>query len=195
MTTSTTSTTSTSLRKHPQLQSFFKEAESRFLRDEELEFYLTEYPEGENLAEASREIKNVSTQIAKKVVAGIYSVYPYEKHHEFAVAKCTRDVRYVIAYGTLAMLMNDLTWYRNKLLLWMKTIVQSFGHPDLEEGKRPYHDIPEVVEHLKELKPHQRSIYETYYAVREEMKANLTPDSYEAFAPYISEALQVLAHD
>lgn len=188
-------TTSTSIRKHPQLMALFKEAESRFMKEEELSFYLSEYPEGEVAATAAGEIKGITNQITKKVIARIYEIYPYESNHQLAMPKCTRDVRYVIAYATLAMLMRDLDWFRDKLLIWMKTILQSFRYPDLADGSPRYHDSSEVLSHLESLQPHQRSIYETYYAVRDEMKSNLSEASYYEVEPFISLALEILAHD
>lgn len=184
-----------SLRKHPQLQSLFKEAESRFLGEEEIAFYLSEHPEGQVAAKASDEIKAIANQITKKVITRIYEIYPYEVNHELAMPKCTRDVRYVIAYATLAMLMEDMDWFRDKLLIWMKTIIQSFGYPDVPAGATRYHQNPEVLEHLDSLKSNQRSIYETYCAIREELRDNLSTPSYEAIEPFISLAIEILAHD
>jgi hypothetical protein len=188
-------TTIQSLRKHPQLHSLFKEAESRFLNEEELEFYLAEYPEGSAPAKASGEIKAIANQITKKVITRIYEIYPFESNHELAMPKCTRDVRYVIAYATLAMLMQDIDWFRDKLLIWMKTIIQSFGYPDIAKGEKPYFEDTEVVEHLGTLKSHHKSIYETYYAIREDMRSNLSEEAYNEIEPYITVALDVLAHD
>jgi hypothetical protein len=184
-----------SIRKHPQLHSLFKEAESRFLTEDELSFYLAEHPEGQAAANASKEVKAITNQITKKVITRIYEIYPYEANHQLAMPKCTRDVRYVIAYATLAMLMQDLNWFRDKLLIWMKTILQSFRYPDMSPGGTRYHDNPEVLQHLESLQSHQRSIYETYYAIRCEMKDNLSPESYEAIEPFISLAIEILAHD
>lgn len=188
-------TTIQSIRKHPQLQTLFKEAESRFMNEEELEFYLSEYPEGETAATASDEVKAIVNQITKKVITRIYEIYPYESNHKLAMPKCTRDVRYVIAYATLAMLMRDPDWFRDKLLIWMKTIIQSFRYPDVAPGGERYHDDPEVIEHLQSLQSHQRSIYETYYAIKQELKSNLTQDSYQEIEVYISLALEILAND
>jgi hypothetical protein len=77
----------------------------------------------------------------------------------------------------------------------MKTIIQSFGYPDIAKGEKPYFEDTEVVEHLGTLKSHQKSIYETYYAIREEMRSNLSEEAYNEIEPYITVALDVLAHD
>lgn len=189
-------TTLESLRHHPQVKDLFKDAESRFFKDEELEVYLMEFPDAEPLGLASEEIKKIVNQVVKKVISRIYEIYPYEEKHQLAMAKCVRDVRYVVAYATLSMLMRDPDWFRDKLLLWMKTIIQSFGYPDIEPGTTErYFKDPEILEHLSTLKPHQKSIYETYTAIQREMQENLSPESYREIKPYLELATEILAHD
>ena len=48
--------------------------------------------------------------------------------------------------------MNDPEWFRDKLLIWMKTIIQSFRYPDIPEGTTPgdLHDDPEVLRPYRE---------------------------------------------
>ncbi len=183
-----------SLRNHPNLDTLFKDAESRFLSEDELEIYLTEFPEGESRSEASREIKQVTNQIVKKVISRIYEIYPYEQKHQMAMAKCMRDVRYVITYATLAMLMRDPDWYRDKLLVWMKTIIQSFGYPDIPDGSfERYFSDSEILAHLETLRPNQRSIYETYRAILEEMNTNLPSEAFDEIESYLKQALNILS--
>jgi hypothetical protein len=185
-----------SLRTHPQLKALFKDAEARHFNDAEFELYLSLYPEGAYRVAAAREIKAVDGQIVKKVITRIYEIYPFEQRHQLAVAKCIRDLRYVTAYATGCLLMGDADWFRDKLLLWMKTIIQSFGYPDIPPGSSTrYFSDPEILVHLEKLKPHQRSIYETYRGIQEEMRANLSPAAYAEFAPYLELAVEILAHD
>lgn len=188
--------TTQSLRSHPQLASLFKDAESRFLTGDELEMYLAEFPDGEARVNASDEVKQVANRIVKKVITRIYELYPYEQKHQMAMAKCMRDVRYVLAYATGSMLMGDPDWFRDKLLIWMKTIIQSFRYPDIEveDGERYFSD-EETTAHIKTLQSHQRSIYETYKAIREEMRTNLSPESFAEMETYLNLALNTLAHD
>lgn len=186
--------TTLSLRTHPNLEGLFKDAESRFLNEDELEDYLTEFPDGTSRSEASIEIKKVSNQIVKKVITRIYEIYPYEQKHQMAMAKCIRDVRYVIAYATLAMIMGDPDWYRDKLLIWMKTIIQSFEYPDItDSSKERYFSDPEIIQHVESLKPHQRSIYETYRAILEEMRSNLSDEAFGEIESYLEQALNILS--
>lgn len=185
-----------SLREHPELKSLFKEIESRHPKEEEFEIYLSVVPEQEQRVEAAREVKKVDGSIVKKIITRVYEVYPYEEKHQLALAKCVRDVRYVTAYATLSMLMDDAGWFRDKLLLWMKTIIQSFRYPDIPEGSTErVHNEPEVLSHLETLQPHQKSIYETYYGIKKEMRENLSPAAYSLMEEHLQMAIDILAHD
>ncbi len=184
-----------SLRQHPQLKSLFKDAEARHFNDAEFDLYLSLYPEGGKRVAAARAVKEIDGQIVKKVITRIYEIYPYEQKHQLAIAKCIRDVRYVSSYATGCMLMGDLDWFRDKLLLWMKTIIQSFGYPDITPGKTRYFTDPEILAHVMTLRSNQRSIYETYRGLLEEFRANLPADSFAEIEPYMSLALDTLAHD
>lgn len=184
------------LRSHPQLKTLFKDAEARHLNDAEFELYLSLYPEGEARVAAAREIKTIDGQVVKKVITRIYEIYPFEQKHQLAVAKCIRDVRYVTAYATGCMLMGDLDWYRDKLLLWMKTIIQSFGYPDIPAGTtQRYFTDPEILAHVATLRSNQRSIYETYRGILEEMRTNLSPATFAEIEPYLQLSVEILAHD
>jgi hypothetical protein len=186
----------TSYRQHPQLQALFKGAESRHFNDEEMRVYLSVVPDEAARIEAAQEVKKVDGVVVKKTIKGIYEIYPYEQKHALAMAKCVRDVRYVTAYATMAMLMNDPEWFRDKLLIWMKTIIQSFRYPDIPEGTtRRLHDDPEVLAHLETLQPHQRSIYETYLSVKREIMASVSETSAELMEPFLQLPIDILAHD
>lgn len=185
-----------SLRSHPQLKTLFKDAESRHLTDAEFDLYLSFYPEGSARVAAAREIKAIDGQVVKKVITRIYEIYPFEQKHQLAVAKCIRDVRYVNAYATGCMLMGDLTWFDDKLLIWLKTILQSFTYPDIPAGTTArYFTDPDILAHVIALKPGQRSIYETYRGVLEEMRANLSPDAFAEIEPFLQRSITTLAHD
>lgn len=185
-----------SLRAHPELRTLFKDAEARHFTDAEFDLYLSLFPEGQARVDAAREVKAIDGQIIKKVITRIYEIYPYEQKHQLALAKCIRDVRYVTAYATASMLMGDPAWFDDKLLFWMKTILQSFGYPDIPAGTTTrYFSDPEIIAHLATLRPNQRSIYETYRGVLEEMRANLSPAAFAEMEPYLQRPIATLAHD
>lgn len=185
-----------SLRLHPQLRELFKEAESRHLKPEELAHYRRVVPEFSNRADAAEEIREVDGPIVKKIIRAIYDRYPYEQRHQLAMAKCVRDVRYVNAYGTLAMLMGDEGWFRDKLLIWLKTILQAFRFPDLNPGKAYLHvDDPMAMAQVEALQPFQRSIFETYYGIKKEMERALSRLTYEEAEPFLQLPIDILAND
>lgn len=181
------------LRHQPELKSLFKTMEGRDPKDEELALYRQIVPDYAHRAAAATAVREVEGPIVRKVIKAIFAAYPYEKHHQMATAKAIRDVRYVCSYGILSMLMGDVDWYRDKLLIWMKTIIQSFEYPNLDQGKETLFKSERA--HVQSLKPGQKSIYECYYMLDREMEAALEPAHYREIEPFLKTAIQVLAHD
>lgn len=171
----------------------FKSIEGRDPTDEELNLYTQVLPERALIADAARAARKVEGSISRKVIKTIFSIYPYEQYHQMATAKAVRDVRYVISYAILSMLMDDLAWYRDKLLIWMKTIIQSFEYPKLPQGKENL--FPEEKEKVLTLKGGQQSIHECYLMVEREMETALDREHFDAIRPYLSEATRILAND
>ncbi len=190
------SSTTTSLIAHEELKDLFKRSESRHLVDEDFDLYRSIVPEFSARADAAKAMKDTDSQVVRKVITELYAIYPYEQHHQLAMAKCIRDVRYVTAYATQAMLMGDSDWFRDKLLLWMKTILQSFEYPDIPAGTtRRLNPEPEVRAMLATLKPHQRSIYECYYKVKSDLQKALPPAAFAEMEPYLQLPIDVLSSD
>lgn len=188
--------TAESLRLHPELKDLFKRAESRHLTDDEFELYAAVGPEFSARLDAAREMKSADAQVVRHVITELYKIYPYEQHHQLAMPKCIRDVRYVTAYATLAMLMGDPQWFADKLLIWFKTILQSFEFPDVPTGStRRLNAEPEVRAKLATLRPNQRSIYECYFKVRTELRRALTPAAFAEMDAFLQLPIDVLSHD
>lgn len=186
-----------SLRNHPQLQAIFKAAESRHLTDQELEEYRHVVPDNAVRVEAAKEVREIEEEVVNTVVEDIFAVYPFPKHHRAASVKAPRDIRYVSAYMTEAMLMNDPQWLNNKLLIWLKTILQSFEFPDREgAAKKVLFASPSSDPGaLEKLKPGQRSIHATYHKLKQYYQERLSPASFALMEPYLQQAIDVLAHD
>jgi hypothetical protein len=184
------------LRQHPDLADLFKRAESRHLTDEELDTFLSIVPEHAARAEAAKAMRACDAAAVRKTITELYQIYPYEQHHQLAMPKCIRDVRYVCAYASHAMVMGDADWFRDKLLVWMKTILQSFEYPDIPAGStKRLNPEPEVRAVLERLKPHQRSIYECYYKLKSELRRALPPAAYTELEPYLQLPIDVLSSD
>lgn len=186
-----------SLRCHPELAALFKAAESRHLTDQELDEYYRVCPQELDRVSAAREIAASEQSLVQKVVNEIFLVYPYEQHHQMASPKCIRDVRYVVAYASMAMLMKDPQWFDDKLLLWMKTILQAFEFPERGQQKKVLFGGGASQEDGAEqkLKAKQRSIHETYTKLKQYYRNSLNPASFELFEPYLQQAIDILSSD
>lgn len=185
-----------SLRTHPDLADVFKRAESRHLTDDELDAYLAVVPEYAARAEAAKAMRTHDAAAVRITVTELHKLYPYEQYHKNALPKGIRDLRYVCAYATHAMLLGDSEWFRDKLLLWMKTIIQAFEFPDLPAGStRLLNPEPEVRVAIERLRPYQRSIYECYYRLKSELRRALPPAAFTELEPYLQLTVDVLSHD
>lgn len=191
-----TSTALESPRKHKALIPIFKEAEARHFQDGELETILQHFPDRDAEVKACREIREVEKKVVKKVVREVFSQYDYEKNHEFALAKCPRDVRYVVAYGACSMLLRDSSYFDDKVLIWLKTILQSFEFPQRKvQSSGALFADPVLEEALKAAPQKRQSIFHTYYRLRQEMGKALSKKSFELFEPYLTQALETLTEE
>lgn len=185
-----------SIRLHPRLSGLFKAAESRHFKDEELETILAERPDLQPLAETSQMVRSKDVAIINKVVKEVFSQYEYDKHHDFASAKCLRDVRYVITYACAAMMAEDLKWYDDKLLTWLKTILQAFEFPARKQGTGIVLFSDKILEDkLKTLPAKSQSLYHCYYRLRQEMEKELGEEHFTRVEPYLTSSLNVLTEE
>lgn len=184
-----------SLRTHPELQAIFKAAESRHLTTQELEAYSRVVPEYTSHAEAAREVMSVEEAVIQAVVKEIFALYPYEKKHKLAFGKCVRDISYVSAYATQAMLMNDPQWFEDKLLIWLKTILQSFEFPEPSQKTTGLFGKPADALHEAGLSQKQRSIFATYSQLKQRYQEKLSPTAFDLMASYLQQAIDILSSD
>lgn len=186
--------TNSNIRNHPKLKQLFINVESRHLDNTELKLYCSVLPEYINRAKAAHEIKKVQADVVETTLKEVFAMYPFLQNHELAQGKCSRDVSYVSAYITQAMLMNDPEWLRDKLLLWLKTILQAFCFPDRnKEIAAQTH--PQVTETADKLPAMRSSIYETYERLKNNFKLKLTPESYALIEPLLQMACDILASE
>jgi|AFSR01.1.fsa_nt_gi hypothetical protein len=185
--------------RHPELANMFRQAEGKYFTDAEFAKLESLYPNLKTHIEAAKDVRAKETGIVGRSVKEIYTMYPYEQYHEHATAKCVRDARYVLSYATLAMLADDPQWFENKLLIWMKTILQAFDFPDTgqtEAMREAFSRIdPALAAKLKSFKGKVRSIYHMYYLVKRECQQELQPTSFRLMSPYLDLAMNVLSED
>jgi hypothetical protein len=184
-----------SLRLHPELSELFRAVESRHLTDDELAAYRAAAPEHADRAEAAAAIRAAEPKVVRGVVQGIFRLYPYEEHHEYATAKCTRDVRYVSAYATQAMLMGDPQWLNDKLLLWLKTILQAFEFPDRVQRRKLLFSSAAEDNKLQAMSAKVRSIHDCYSRLRDGYDEVLAPAHAAAIRPYLEQVIMTLTEE
>lgn len=193
MQTSTLENPKESLRNHPRLGPIFKAAEARHFKDNELDSILEEFPDRAPEVAAIRAIREIDVACISRVVKEVFSQFDYEKHHDYASAKCPRDVRYVVTYACAAMLARDLRWFEDKLLIWLKTILASFHFPARNpQASGGLFADEELEGKLKTLPQKMQSTYYCYYRLREEMKKELQPEHLQLIEPALTLALNTL---
>jgi hypothetical protein len=198
------------LRDNPQIAELFRVAESRHLTETEFAQYLTLVPEFADRVEAAQEIMAAELTVVTNTVKQVFFLYPFSKYHELPKDKCIRDVSYVSAYATHSMLMDEPDWFRDKLLIWLKTILKAFCYPAREERKldtpsnilntdvwRDPKRLPhsEITEHADTLPQNQRAIYETYARLIVNYQQVLSPKAFALIQPHLQLAVDILASD
>lgn len=180
-------------RRHPQLSEIFDRCEGKYLSDEELDLLLQHFPDLALEVSTARAVRTFANSLVKRVVTEIFAQYPYEQMHEMAMAKCPRDVGYVLGYGVAAMLCRDPAWYDNKVLIWLKSILQSFDFPErLRTAGGALFADSELEERLSKLPKKSRSIFHMYYRLKQEVERELDYDQAECLAPYLQQAIDTL---
>jgi len=193
------------LRDNPEISLLFRVAERRHLTEKEYEQYLKLVPDFADRVAAAREILGVEAAVVFDTVKQVFFLYPFSKYHELPKDKCVSDVSYVSVYATHSMLLDDPEWFRDKLLIWLKTILQAFSFPAREERKvegasavlRDPSSLPhpEVTAVADTLPKNQRSIYETYSRLILNYQEVLSPQSFALIQPHLQLAVDVLASE
>lgn len=190
------------LRDNAGIRHLFKTAESRHFTQEELAELISLAPEIKDKVSAAKEIMDIEFSVVSKTIKQVFSLYPYPKFHELPLDKCMRDVSYVSAYAIHSMLMDDPDWFRDKLLIWLKTILQSFSYPAREEldagnaASKPALPYPEITAYADTLNPKgRRSIYETYARLIKNYQEVLSPNTFSMIRPHLQLAVDILSSD
>lgn len=181
-------------RTHAELEGLWKNAESRHLSAAELERYARVTDQRVRVT-AAQEIREVEARIVKEVVRSVFTKYPYEAHHDHATAKCIRDVRYVSAYATMAMLMDDVQWLDDKLLIWLRTILQAFEFPASVTKKKVLFAARSADPKMDGLDAKRQSIHDTYTRLRDGYREALTDSSYQLVRPALQRVVDTLTEE
>lgn len=176
-----------------ELRAVFRDAEARHLTAEELRLYERLLPDWSERADAARAAYANEIQVVEDTIESIFEVYPYSEHHALHAEKCPRDVTNVSTYAIQAMLMNDNAWYRDKLLLWLKTILQAFRFPARSQPKATvlFGNDAET-EIINSLPQGRQSLYETYLLLDRNYEQVLSEAHYELLHPHFETAKSIL---
>lgn len=183
----------TMMRKHPALQQMLDEHQGKFLSDAQLAHVQQHYPQSSELITAAREVRDHAPAVIETVVVReTCEEYPWESvglHKE----KGPRDNNTILAFATMAMLFEDPQWFDNRVLIWFKTMLQSFDFPDKTRVIAVL--SPELEAKRKKLPVKVRAIFQNYSRLREEFERCLTPTSFELFDPYLEQVINTLTEN
>lgn len=193
-----------SIRRHPDLIALFKSAESRYMTEEELARYCEVVPQNKDRAVVSAEMAKMDALMVERTVKEVFIYYPFDQYHEESDKKCIRDVGYVSAYITLAMLMDDIKWLDDKFLLWMRTMVQAFNFPaqlDVPDRKGVFDfrssatntTAKSIFETAKKMPQSRSAIYATYSILSLNFRSELRPEHWQFVQPYFQQAVNTLS--
>jgi hypothetical protein len=108
-------------------ESMFSDAEGRYLSADEVQ-RMTTYIEtlGSRIA-AMKAIEAVEDKIVEEVIEEVWRKHAdFERRHVDAREKAKRDITLALRYCALAMVRDDDSFLTDKLLYWMRTILQAF---------------------------------------------------------------------
>ncbi len=188
---------SQTLRKHALLKELFRRAEGRHWSEEELSLYAKSAPEFMERVHAARAIARHETAVVEKTVTEIFASYPFTKYHALAEIKAPRDITQVSVYATAAMLMNDHDWFRDRVLLWLKTMLQAFVFPKREAAsQRTLFGNRAATNNPAESMPQRKqAVFETYVVLKRNYQQALEAADYAQFEPYLQQIIDTLSAD
>jgi hypothetical protein len=181
-----------SFRNTPGLNDMLLGSQSRHFDDAEYARYLEMLPNQKRRVDAARDLMSHEEMIVKRTVLEIMQLYPYQSFHVRAPEKCIRDVTYISIYSTHAMLVNDNDWYRDKLLYWFRTMLQSFNFPPIGNNTTVLNRYPDISVRARGKPEHIASIYDTYSRLRLSYQQVLQPESWRLLDEPLQVALDVL---
>ncbi|NJO48990.1 MAG: phycobilisome protein [Leptolyngbyaceae cyanobacterium RM2_2_4] len=144
-----------------QLERLSLDIDGRYAADDELQF-VNDYVQSFYLrVETYQKLQVAESTIVQQVQAQMRAIAPelLKNGNEDLSAKWKRDTIRVLRYSAVAMLLNDPDSLRDRLLVWMQTIMRAFGA--------------------------QRSCDVTYRVMQEVVKQHLTPIQAELFCPIL----------
>ncbi|NER78527.1 MAG: phycobilisome protein [Leptolyngbya sp. SIO1D8] len=144
-----------------QLEQLCTKADGRYATDAELSFFQSYLKTARLRFSLYQKIQKLEPQLIKQVLLQMKRTNPDLLTSEGVdiTAKCQRDASYTLRYIATALLTDDPDVFRDRMLVWLQTIMKSFKS-----------------EHTRQ---------ETYRIMHSVIKQALTPEEAEMFLPLL----------
>ncbi|MEQ8821786.1 MAG: hypothetical protein RLY93_16230 [Sumerlaeia bacterium] len=120
---------------HPLLQQISKAEPGRYLTEQEVYRIASEDEFMKPRLQAAKAAQEKEQVIVQAAIKATFKKFDFSVH-DYYEGKCYRDVAMVYRYCVFSMLCNDTSLLENKLLYWMRTIIQAFEFPGRNDSIR-----------------------------------------------------------
>ncbi len=153
-----------------EIKEMFSDAEGRYLEADESQ-KLKQFAQSlQSRLETMEAVKAAEKAIVSETLDAVWETHPeIESRYTKARENCTRDVTLVLRYCAMAMVREDMTFLRDKMLYWLRTILQAFQFGPILDT--------------------------TYRVLPRRVEAHLTPGQVQLLAPYLKETHRVLTKE
>ena len=158
-----------------QLQSLPTKIDGRYATDHELKF-TQDYLQVVRLRFATyQKLQTLEQEIVNEVYKRMMAKHPnlLKRSQGDLSVKWKKDTLRVLRYSATAMLLNDETWLKEKLLLWFETIMRAFGAE--ESCYVTYELMQAVVE--ERLSTEEFNLFQPILKLNQTILGNLQPQA------------------
>jgi hypothetical protein len=116
---------------HPEIDSLFNEAESRYLKSEELSIisqFVDSLPER---LEAYRSLRDQELDIMQQVADQLQAQMPQEKVED--LERCIKNALLMLRYCAMGMLLNDENLIKERFLSWLSQTAQIYNTQSIDQ--------------------------------------------------------------
>jgi hypothetical protein len=110
---------------HPDIEALFDNAESRYLKADELSIlnqYVDSLPER---LEVYRQLRNREIEIMQPVADELEAALPNESKEK--LERCLKHAILILRHAAMAMLLNDENYVQHRLLTWIEKTAKAFN--------------------------------------------------------------------
>jgi hypothetical protein len=127
---------------HPILEQISRNEPGRYLTVDELKAIVADEPYLKDRANAALAAQAAEQNILDRTIKPVLKRYDFVTGRAgYGPEKCYRDVGAVYRYCVFAMLCDDPAMLKNKLLYWMRTIIQALNFPAGNESIKYTYDL------------------------------------------------------